>query len=86
MPTAVGSIIYFVEDDWVLEEVHVYAGDNRPTSAAPGQYGHSAEFPTGASVYVYDINFPNPDVQNDGVWLIAHAVMALCPAIIIKSS
>jgi hypothetical protein len=75
VPTAVGSIIYFVEDDWVLEEVHVYAGDNRPTSAAPGQYGHSAEFPTGASVYVYNINFPNPDVQNDGVWFIAHAVV-----------
>lgn len=74
-PTAVGSIVYFVDDDWLLEEVNIYAGDNRPTTAAPGQYGYSAEFPSGASAHVYSINFPNPDVQNDGVWFIAHAVV-----------
>lgn len=56
-----------------LEEVHVYAGDSRPSTIAPGQYGFVAEFDPSTASYT----FQGPLADTDGVggvWLVAHAV------------
>ncbi len=74
-PTAIGTLTYLIDNRWTMKELHIYAADNRPTTAAPGQYGHTVKFPAGATYYQYTINFADPDVVNDGVWFIAHAVV-----------
>lgn len=74
-PTAIGTITYLINNGWTMKELHIYAADNRPTTAAPGQYGHTVKFPGGSTFYQYTINFADPDVANDGVWFIAHAVV-----------
>jgi hypothetical protein len=57
-----------------LEEVHLYAGDARPTTTAPGQYGNLAGFNPNATEHTF--NVPLADTNGtDGVWLIAHAVV-----------
>jgi len=74
-PTAIGTITYLIDTGWTMRELHLYAADNKPTTAAPGQYGHTVKFPGGSTYYQYTINFADPDVANDGVWFIAHAVV-----------
>ncbi|QOI96877.1 MAG: hypothetical protein HRU69_04935 [Flammeovirgaceae bacterium] len=78
-PTAIGTITYIIDTGWTMKELHIYAADNRPTTAAPGQYGHTVKFPSGSTYYQYTINFADPDVVNDGVWFIAHAVVNPTP-------
>ena len=53
-------------------EVHLYAGDARPTTTAPGQYGY-LDAPDAAT---YTFTVPLADTNGgDGVGLIAHAVV-----------
>jgi hypothetical protein len=57
-----------------LTEAHLYAGDGRPTTVAPGQYGNTATFGPGVTTHTF--NVPLEDTNNtDGVWLIAHSVV-----------
>lgn len=55
-----------------FKEIHVYAGDARPTTLAPGQYGHTAYLGSGSTSY--SVTLPAADTDGDGIWLIAHAV------------
>jgi hypothetical protein len=58
-----------------MKEVHLYAGDGRPSTAAPGQYGHSDSFDPKRKTYTFE-DIPLADTPSaDGVWLIAHAVV-----------
>ena len=54
-------------------EAHLYAGDAKPTTLAPGAYGNTAYFDTPASSHSFTV--PLSDSNGDGVWLIAHAVV-----------
>jgi hypothetical protein len=56
-----------------LKEVHLYAGDSKPTTTAPGQYGNLAYLDPKPITYTF--NVPLADTNGDGVWLIAHAVV-----------
>jgi hypothetical protein len=59
-----------------LREVHLYAGDGKPTTLAPGQYGYLDGFESLQSSYSFNVNVPSPgNAGADGIWLIAHAVV-----------
>jgi len=68
------TVTYNLTSGCVMEEVHLYAADGRPTTTAPGLYGNTASFDPGVSTYTFVV--PLEDTNNtDGVWLIAHAVV-----------
>jgi hypothetical protein len=56
-----------------LREVHVYAGDFKPTTMAPGQYGTGEYFDPPRRNWDTFVNAE--DSNGDGVWIIAHAVV-----------
>jgi hypothetical protein len=56
-----------------MTEAHLYAGDMKPTTIAPGQFGNTASFATPATTHSVTVNVA--DSNGDGVWLIAHAVV-----------
>ncbi|MGZ8200126.1 MAG: hypothetical protein ACXWUC_05015 [Methylosarcina sp.] len=65
------TVTYNLSDD-VMNELHIYAGDFKPTTIAPGQYGFTKNFdPPVAS---FTKTFSVTDTNGDGIWLIAHAV------------
>jgi hypothetical protein len=67
-------VTYTMNPGYLLKEVHLYAEDARPTTVAPGQYGHPDYFDPGINTYTFTV--PLADSNNtDGVWLIAHAVV-----------
>ena len=56
-----------------LKEAHLFAGDDAPTTIAPGQYGNTDYlfgYETSTSFTV-----PLADVDGGGVWIVAHAVV-----------
>jgi hypothetical protein len=55
-----------------LAEVHIYAGDDAPTTIAPGQYGYIDSFDPGVSSYCATL--PLSDDNGGGVWVVAHAI------------
>lgn len=70
------TVTYSMASGFTLVETHVYAGDFKPTTIAPGQYGNTVGFNPPAtwstgSYYVTDTN-------NDGIWIIAHAGVYGC--------
>jgi len=54
-------------------EVHISADDFEPTTIAPGQFDHTVEFENGATSYNH--TFTIDDTNDDGIWIIAHAVV-----------
>lgn len=56
-----------------MSEAHLYVGDFKPTTIAPGQFGNNAGFATPASSHSFTAAVS--DSNGDGVWLIAHAVV-----------
>ncbi len=67
------NIFYNLDPDFEMQEVHIYAGDLAPTTIAPGQYGHIAYFDP--MQVTYDSDFIIEDLDGDGIWIIAHAVV-----------
>ena len=70
------SVAYNLISGYALEEVHLYAQDAKPITAAPGQYGLLDAFDPGRSSYTFS---GVPLVDSDGipgVWVIAHAVVS----------
>lgn len=55
-----------------LSEAHLYAGDEAPTTIAPGQYGNTAYFDY---EYTAIFNVPLVDTNANGAWIVAHAVV-----------
>jgi hypothetical protein len=56
-----------------MTEAHLYAGDMKPTTIAPGQFGNTVSFATPATTHSVTVDVA--DSNGDGVWLIAHAVV-----------
>ncbi len=56
-----------------MTEAHLYAGDTKPTTIAPGQFGNTATFAMPATTHSVTVDVA--DSNGDGVWLIAHAVV-----------
>ena len=67
------TVTYALASGAVMTEAHLYAGDNKPTTVAPGQYGNTAYFATAATSHTFTV--PVSASNGDGVWLIAHAVV-----------
>jgi hypothetical protein len=71
------SVKYTMTAGYKLQEIHIYAGDTSPITTAPGQYGYIDSFdPTGVDS-IGPIQFTLSDSNGDGIWLIAHAVVAV---------
>lgn len=66
------TVTYDMLSGYYLAEVHLYAGDAKPVTVAPGQYGNLAYFDPNATTYTFNVDVS--DTDGDGVWLIAHAV------------
>ncbi|MGB4705043.1 MAG: hypothetical protein WBI18_08230 [Candidatus Saccharicenans sp.] len=60
-------------DNYLLSEVHLYAGDFKPEVIAPGQYGYLDYLDPRRNTYTFTV--PLTDTNGDGVWFIAHAVV-----------
>jgi hypothetical protein len=56
-----------------MSEAHLYVGDLKPTTIAPGQFGNKAGFATPATSH--SVSAAVSDSNGDGIWLIAHAVV-----------
>lgn len=69
------SVTYNLLAGKATGEVHVYVGDFKPTKLAPGQYGHTDYFEPKVSTYG-PLTFTANDTNGDGIWIIAHAVVA----------
>lgn len=68
------TVTWSLTDGALMSEAHLYAGDKPPTTAAPGQYGHTMSFDPWSSAH--SVTVPLVDSgDSDGVWLIAHAVV-----------
>ena len=67
------NISYNLDQGFEMQEVHIYADDLSPTTVAPGQYGHIAYFDP--MVVTYSSDFIIEDLNGDGIWIIAHAVV-----------
>lgn len=67
------SLSYTLFSGFTMSEVHLYVSDAKPTTLAPGQYGHTVYFDPKVSTYSYTFNLS--DLNGDGkFWIIAHAV------------
>jgi hypothetical protein len=73
MTGGVATVAYTLLPGFLLSEAHVYAGDSRPDTIAPGQYGYIQYFDpmAGSSTASFDV----ADLDGDGIWIIAHAVV-----------
>jgi hypothetical protein len=68
---------YALDSSFVLEEVHIYAGDAEPYTIAPGQYGYPSEGYDTGGVSSFTYTVPVSDDDGDGnVWLVAHAAIS----------
>lgn len=67
------TVTYQLNPGYSMEEAHIYVGDFKPVTLAPGQYGHTAYFTPFAQTYTS--SFSVTDSNNDGIWIIAHAVV-----------
>ena len=71
------TVTYNLNSPYTLEEVHTYAGDFKPTTLAPGQYGNIAYLDPhvpASNTYTFS-NIPVSDTNGDGAWFIVHAVV-----------
>jgi hypothetical protein len=66
------TVKYEMLAGYSMAELHVYAGDLKPTTIAPGQYGYTQSFSPYATTH--EASFNLTDTNGDGFWLIAHAV------------
>jgi hypothetical protein len=66
------TVTYNLNSGFSIEEGHVYAGDFKPTTIAPGQYGNTFYFNPFASTFSTTLDVS--DSNGDGIWLIVHAV------------
>lgn len=70
------TVDYLLANPYVLDEVHIYAADGKPTTVAPGQYGFPTEGYEVASLWNFAYTVPVTDTDGDGIWIIAHAVVS----------
>jgi hypothetical protein len=71
------TLKYNMLPGYMVEEVHIYAGDTPPMTIAPGQYGYVDSFAPVGTSSVGPVSFAVSDSNGDGIWLIAHAVVKM---------
>lgn len=71
------SVSYATLPGFSMVEVHIYAGDMKPATIAPGQYGFIENFGMYPEDFKTDFlkEFNVTDSDGDGIWVIAHAVV-----------
>ena len=69
------EVTYEMDNMYSLFEVHIYVGDEEPYTIAPGRYGHTVSFDPKESGY--SASFTVDDLNNDGIFIIAHAVVTI---------
>jgi len=67
------TVTYNMLNGFKMSEAHIYANDFKPTTIAPGQFGHTMYFNSLASTATATFNLF--DTNNDGIWIIAHSVV-----------
>ena len=70
------TVMYNMSPGYFLEEVHIYAGDERPTTTAPGQFGYPEDTYDALGSTSFTETVPLADTDGDGVWLIGHALVS----------
>ena len=69
---SVATVTYNTIAGYDMTGLHIYAGDFKPTTIAPGQYGYIANFiPVHSSTHT--ATFTLADTNGDGLWFICHA-------------
>lgn len=70
-------IVSYNLNGYSMPEAHIYAGDFKPTTLAPGQYGNTYYFGSESTGYAstHTSTFEITDTNGDGIWIIAHAVV-----------
>ena len=69
-------VTYTMLNGYFLEEVHIYASDDKPTTTAPGQFGYPEAGYDALGATSFTENVPLADTDGNGVWLIAHALVS----------
>ncbi len=69
------TVTYTLLSGKTMQEAHIYIGDLKPTTVAPGQYGNTYYFDPMVSTYTATFDVPVSVTDTDGIWLIAHAVV-----------
>lgn len=70
------TVTYTMLPGYKMEEVHLYVGDQAPTTVAPGQYGLPLEgYNAGGAAENTIYNIPFVDGDGDGMWIVGHAVV-----------
>jgi hypothetical protein len=67
------TVTYSILAGCAMTEAHLYAGDDAPTTVAPGQYGNLAYFDPPSAFQTFTVALS--DTKGGGAWLIAHAVV-----------
>lgn len=75
--TSTGITVTYNLTGAVLEEVHIYAGDLKLTTIAPGQYGYTKYFVTPFVEKTFTESFTVVDSNSDGVWVCLHAMVGI---------
>jgi YD repeat-containing protein len=65
------TVTYDMNSGFSMCGIHVYAGDFKPITIAPGQYGNTMSFDP--KVTTYSNTYAVADSGTDGIWIIAHA-------------
>lgn len=66
------------DDDYALQEVHIYASNERPSTVAPGLYGYPVGGYDAGGGNMFETVVPLEDTDGEnGVWLIGHAVVSV---------
>jgi hypothetical protein len=65
------SVTYTTGPGFSMAGLHIYAGDTKPMTIAPGQYGYIMSFSPNATTHT--ANFTLTDSNGDGLWFICHA-------------
>jgi hypothetical protein len=52
------DVTYTITDSGCsLQDTHLYVGSSTPSKIAPGQFGHTQNFPTGTTTYTYNLPY-----------------------------
>ena len=70
------TVLYSMLPGNYLEEVHIYAGDNSPTTIAPGQYGYPTTGYDVNDLTSFSYQVPLFDANGGGVWIVAHSLVS----------
>jgi hypothetical protein len=63
------TVTYNLDDDYLMDELHIYASNMIPETTAPGQFGYTMEFDDPVSTYTSDFTL---DGEQD-IWIITYA-------------